>query len=64
VQVAVSDPTTQRDNVTINLPAQYLKAAAPVDGVQVKRTVTGTKVTFRTRHLYGSTLAVKLLPAW
>ncbi|MEU8222215.1 polysaccharide lyase family 8 super-sandwich domain-containing protein [Kribbella sp. NPDC048915] len=64
VQVAVSDPTTQRDSITVNLRAQYLKAAAPVDGVQVTRTVTGTKVTFRTRHLYGASLAVKLLPAW
>ena len=64
VQVAVSDPTTQRDSVTVNLRAQYLKPAAPVDGVQVTRTVTGTRLTFSTRHTYGRSLAIKLLPAW
>lgn len=64
VQVAVSDPTTQRDSVTVNLRAQYLKPAAPVDGVQVTRTVTGTRLTFSTRHTHGRSLAIKLLPAW
>ncbi|TDO67663.1 hyaluronate lyase [Kribbella sp. VKM Ac-2571] len=64
VQVAVSDPTTQRDSVTLNLRAQYLRPAAPVDGVQVTRTVTGTRLTFTTRQTYGRSLAIKLLPAW
>ncbi|RZT12855.1 hyaluronate lyase [Kribbella sp. VKM Ac-2569] len=64
VQVAVSDPTTQRDTITVNLRAQYLKPAVPVDGVQVTRTVTGTRLTFSTRHTYGRSLAIKLLPAW
>ncbi|MGW6201422.1 polysaccharide lyase family 8 super-sandwich domain-containing protein [Kribbella sp. NPDC055110] len=64
VQVAVSDPTTQRDSIILNLRAQYLKPAVPVDGVQVTRTVTGTRLTFSTRHTYGRSLAIKLLPAW
>ncbi|NIK55771.1 polysaccharide lyase family 8 super-sandwich domain-containing protein [Kribbella shirazensis] len=64
VQVAVSDPTTQRDTITLHLQAQYLKPAAPVDGVRVTRTVTGTRLTFSTRHTYGRSLAIKLLPAW
>jgi hyaluronate lyase len=64
VGVAVADPTTQRDTITVHLRAQYLKAAAPVDGIQVTRTVTGTRLTFSTRHRYGQSLAVKLLPAW
>ncbi|TDW89364.1 hyaluronate lyase [Kribbella pratensis] len=64
VQVAVSDPTTQRDSVTVNLRAQYLRPAAPVDGVQVTRTATGTRLTFTTRQTYGRSLAVNLLPAW
>lgn len=64
VQVAVSDPTTQRDTITVNLWAQYLKAATPVEGVQVTRTLTGTRLTFTTRHTYGRSLAIKLLPAW
>jgi hyaluronate lyase len=64
VQVAVSDPTTQRDTITVNLWAQYLEPATPVAGVQVTRTLTGTRLTFTTRHTYGSSLAIKLLPAW
>jgi hyaluronate lyase len=64
VQVAVSDPTTQRDTITVNLWAQYLKPATPVPGVQVTRTLTGTRLTFTTRHTYGSSLEIKLLPAW
>ncbi|GAA1153599.1 polysaccharide lyase 8 family protein [Kribbella jejuensis] len=61
-EIAVSDPTTQRDTVTVNLKAQYLKGAAP--GVQVQRTTTGTRVTFDTRQTYGSSRVIKLLPAW
>ncbi|TCC20766.1 polysaccharide lyase family 8 super-sandwich domain-containing protein [Kribbella speibonae] len=64
VQVAVADPTTQRDSITVNLRAQYLKAATPVAGVQVTRTITGTRLTFSTRHTYGRSLAITLLPAW
>jgi hyaluronate lyase len=64
VQVAVSDPTTQRDTITVNLWAQYLKPATPVPGVQVTRTLTGTRLTFTTRHTDGSSLEIKLLPAW
>ncbi|MFC6158316.1 polysaccharide lyase family 8 super-sandwich domain-containing protein [Kribbella jiaozuonensis] len=64
VQVAVSDPTTKRDTITVNLWAQYLKPASPAPGVQVTRTLTGTRLTFTTRHTYGSSLAIKLLPAW
>ncbi|MFF0339455.1 polysaccharide lyase family 8 super-sandwich domain-containing protein [Kribbella sp. NPDC004875] len=64
VQVAVSDPTTTRDTITVNLWAQYLKPAASTPGVQVTRTATGTRLTFSTRHTYGQSLAIKLLPAW
>ena len=64
VSIAVSDPTTHRDTVAVNLWAQYLRPESPVSGVQVVRTVTGTRLTFTTRELYGRSLAVKLLPAW
>ncbi|GAA3081932.1 hyaluronate lyase [Kribbella aluminosa] len=64
LQLAVSDPTTQRDSITVNLPAQYFKPATPVDGVQVTRTTIGTRLTFSTRHIYGASVPVKLLPAW
>ena len=62
--VAVSDPTTQRDTITVNLRAQYLRPESADPGVQVVRTVTGTRLTFTTRHTYGRSLTVRLLPAW
>nr|WP_238355196.1 polysaccharide lyase family 8 super-sandwich domain-containing protein [Kribbella sandramycini] len=64
VEVAVSDPTTARDTITVTLWAQYLRAAAPTPGVQVVRTLTGTRLTFTTRHTYGASLPIKLLRAW
>ena len=64
VTVAVSDPTTARDTVTVNLWAQYLRPASPAPGVQVLRTVAGTRLTFTTHHTNGRSLAVRLLPAW
>ncbi|MFI7059621.1 polysaccharide lyase family 8 super-sandwich domain-containing protein [Kribbella sp. NPDC050124] len=64
ITVAAADPTTARDTVTVNLWAQYLKAESTVPGVQVVRTVTGTRLTFATHHTYGRSLAVRLLPAW
>jgi hyaluronate lyase len=64
ITVAVSDPTTRRDTITVNLWAQYLRAATPIPGVQVTRTITGTRLTFTTRQLHGKSLAVRLLPAW
>jgi polysaccharide lyase family 8-like protein len=62
ISVAASDPTTARDTITVNLWGQYLKAEDP--GVQVVRTVTGTRLTFTTHRTYGRSLTVKLLPAW
>ncbi|HZX05966.1 polysaccharide lyase family 8 super-sandwich domain-containing protein [Kribbella sp.] len=64
VQVAVSDPTTQRDTITVTLPAQYLKPATATEAVQVTRTAIGTRLTFTTHHTYGESLAITLLPAW
>ncbi len=64
VTIGASDPTTKRDTITVNLWAQYLRAQSPTPGVQVVRTVAGTRLTFTTRHTYGRSLAVKLLRAW
>jgi hyaluronate lyase len=64
VTVAVSDPTTKRSTITVNLWAQYLRPASATPGVQVVRTLTGTRLTFTTAQTYGRSLSVKLLPAW
>jgi hyaluronate lyase len=62
--IAVADPTTKRDAIVLNLRGQYLRAQSPAPGVDVARTVTGTRLTFATRHTYGKSLMVRLLPAW
>jgi hyaluronate lyase len=63
ITVSASDPTTTRDTITVNLWAQYLRPESTVPGVQVIRTVTGTRLTFTTHHTYGRSLTIKLLPA-
>jgi hyaluronate lyase len=63
ITVSASDPTTTRDTITVNLWAQYLRPDSADPGVQVVRTVTGTRLTFTTHHTYGRSLTVKLLPA-
>ncbi|GAB2636881.1 polysaccharide lyase family 8 super-sandwich domain-containing protein [Kribbella swartbergensis] len=62
ITVAASEPTTARDTITVNLWAQYLRPASADPGVQVVRTVTGTRLTFTTHHTYGRSLTVRLLP--
>jgi len=62
--MAVADPTTKRDAIVLNLRGQYLRAQSPAPDVEVARTVTGTRLTFATRHTYGKSLTVRLLPAW
>ncbi len=62
--VAVSDPTTTRPTITLNLWAQYLRPATPTPAVQVTRTLTGTRLTFTTHQAHGKTLTIKLVRAW
>jgi hyaluronate lyase len=62
VVVSVSDPTTKRSSITVNLWGQYLRGDSP--DVQVTRTLTGTRLTFRTDQTYGRSLTVQLVRAW
>ncbi|WP_405062847.1 polysaccharide lyase beta-sandwich domain-containing protein [Kribbella sp. NBC_01505] len=62
--VAVSDPTTTRATITLNLWAQYLKPATPTPAVQVTRTLTGTRLTITTHQTHGQSQQISLRPAW
>ncbi|MGW6283070.1 polysaccharide lyase family 8 super-sandwich domain-containing protein [Kribbella sp. NPDC055071] len=61
VVVSVTDPTTKRSSVTVHLWGQYLRGDSP--DVQVTRTLTGTRLTFRTDQTYGRSLTVRLVRA-
>lgn len=54
--IAVSDPTTTRTTITINVLARWLTKLTADPGVQVAHTVTGTRLTYPTHHTHGRTL--------
>ncbi|WP_435179037.1 polysaccharide lyase family 8 super-sandwich domain-containing protein [Actinacidiphila sp. bgisy145] len=58
--VAVADPTTARESVTVLLRGRKLRAAGGADGVRVTRTRGGTRIEAATHHAYGATVEVTL----
>ncbi len=60
VGVAVADPTTDRDTVTVVLRGRPLRKAAGDDGVRVSRVPGGTRLVVDTHHAYGRSLTVTL----
>ncbi|WP_093782366.1 polysaccharide lyase family 8 super-sandwich domain-containing protein [Actinacidiphila guanduensis] len=60
VEVAIADPTTTRDTVTVLLRGRPLRAVSTAPGLRVSRTPGGTRVRATTRHLYGATLSALL----
>ncbi|MET7278319.1 polysaccharide lyase family 8 super-sandwich domain-containing protein [Kribbella sp. NPDC005582] len=64
VTVAVSDPTTTRDTITLHLNTHHLRPATPTPGITVTATHTGTRLTFTTHHTHGKTQAITLVRAW
>ncbi|MFJ9039666.1 polysaccharide lyase family 8 super-sandwich domain-containing protein [Streptomyces sp. NPDC102406] len=60
VTVAVSDPTTTRDSVTVVLRGRALGKVAGDEAVRVTRVPGGTRVDVRTRHAYGRSFTVTL----
>ncbi|SEO32540.1 polysaccharide lyase family 8 super-sandwich domain-containing protein [Actinacidiphila rubida] len=51
--IAVADPTTGRDTVTVLLHGRALRAVSADGGVTVSRVPGGTRVEVTTRHAYG-----------
>ncbi|AZM47040.1 silent information regulator protein Sir2 [Streptomyces sp. WAC 06738] len=60
VEMAVADPTMDRDTVTVVLRGRPLRKAAGDDGVRVSRVAGGTKLVVDTHHAYGRSLTVSL----
>jgi hyaluronate lyase len=60
VEVAVCDPTTQRDTVTLHLAGRPLRPAAPAPGITARAGAGGTTLRATTRHTYGTTLTAAL----
>ncbi|MFJ8823976.1 polysaccharide lyase family 8 super-sandwich domain-containing protein [Streptomyces sp. NPDC102467] len=60
VTVAVADPTTARDTVTVVLRGRALRKVSGDDAVRVTRVPGGTRLDVRTRHAYGRSFTVTL----
>jgi hyaluronate lyase len=60
VTLAVSDPTTDRDTVTLFLPGRHLRRASGDDEIRVSRAPGGTRLDVHTRHAYGRSFTVTL----
>ncbi|MYW68802.1 silent information regulator protein Sir2 [Streptomyces sp. SID8379] len=60
VTVAVSDPTTTRDTVTVVLPGRPLRKVSGDAAVRVDRVPGGTRLTVDTHHAYGRSFTVTL----
>ncbi|MEU0600026.1 polysaccharide lyase family 8 super-sandwich domain-containing protein [Streptomyces sp. NPDC006393] len=59
-RVAVSDPTTQRDTVSVTVHGRTMTALSADDGVRVGRTRGGTRLDITTRHAYGRSFTATL----
>lgn len=60
VAVAVSDPTTERDTVSVVIRGRRMRAVAVDDGVRVGRVPGGTRIVVTTRHAYGRSFTATL----
>ncbi|MEO3924381.1 polysaccharide lyase family 8 super-sandwich domain-containing protein [Micromonosporaceae bacterium B7E4] len=60
VAVAVADPTTDRDTISVTLRGRRLRVVSADDGIRVRRIPGGTRIEARTRQTYGRSLRVTL----
>ncbi|AEM84822.1 polysaccharide lyase family 8 super-sandwich domain-containing protein [Streptomyces violaceusniger] len=58
--IAVSDPTTERDTVSVVIRGRRMRAVAADDGVRVGRVPGGTRLVVTTRHAYGRSFTATL----
>lgn len=58
--VAVSDPTMDRDSISVVVHGRRLSKVSAHDGVQVNQVAGGTRLDFPTRQTYGRSLMVNL----
>ncbi|MBO1333614.1 polysaccharide lyase family 8 super-sandwich domain-containing protein [Streptomyces sp. VRA16 Mangrove soil] len=60
VTVAVSDPTTERDTVSVTLHGRALRRTDGDDAVHVRPVPGGTRLDVTTRHAYGRSFSCQL----
>jgi hyaluronate lyase len=60
VTLAVSDPTMERNEISVLIQGRPLKPTAHDDGIEVRRTSGGTVVRVTTRQAHGRTFTVTL----
>jgi hyaluronate lyase len=58
--IAVCDPTTERDTVSVVLRGHTLRVRSADDGVQVRPAPGGTRIDVTTRHAYGRSFTAVL----
>ncbi|MDX3228137.1 polysaccharide lyase family 8 super-sandwich domain-containing protein [Streptomyces sp. ME19-01-6] len=60
VSMAVADPTTERDTVSVVIRGRALRAGPADEGVRVDRVPGGTRIRVATRHAYGRSFTATL----
>ncbi|MFF3288915.1 polysaccharide lyase family 8 super-sandwich domain-containing protein [Streptomyces sp. NPDC003023] len=60
VSIAVSDPTTRRDTVSVTIYGRTLRPLAADDGIETRRVPGGTRLDITTRHTYGRSFTATL----
>ncbi|WP_405676238.1 polysaccharide lyase beta-sandwich domain-containing protein [Streptomyces sp. NBC_01511] len=60
LSVAVSDPTTERDSVSVTVRGRWLRAVSSDDGVRVRRVLGGTRIDVNTHQAHGASLTARL----
>ncbi|MCP2324073.1 hyaluronate lyase [Hamadaea flava] len=60
VTIAVADPTTHRDTVTVTIHGRTLRAVESDEGVRIRPVAGGTRIEVATRHAYGRSFTAVL----
>ncbi|MEV4758352.1 polysaccharide lyase family 8 super-sandwich domain-containing protein [Micromonospora sp. NPDC049559] len=58
--IAIADPTTERDTVSVLVRGRRLRALAADEGVRVDQVRDGTRIDVTTRHAYGRSFTARL----
>ncbi|MGP3972318.1 polysaccharide lyase family 8 super-sandwich domain-containing protein [Streptomyces sp. 6N223] len=60
VEIAIADPTTERDTIAVTIQGRRLEAVSADDGIRVRPVPGGTHVEATTHHAYGRSFTVTL----
>ncbi|MEV0776373.1 polysaccharide lyase family 8 super-sandwich domain-containing protein [Streptomyces sp. NPDC050433] len=60
LSIAVSDPTMERDTVSVTVRGRWLRAVSSDEGVGVRKVLGGTRVDVNTHQVHGRSLTARL----